>query len=247
VARLALILLLAAEVARTLTDENTQQRLPWYEGLMAVYIVLFAVAGLRPRLPRGLLHGYMAVQSGLVVAMLAVNPEVDAVTAFFVPLSVQVAFFFTGRIVWVWVGILTALTGGSLAFFLGVLEGMSFAMSPMAFVIALPALVVANHEAEIARLRSQGLLEDLRGTQRKLQDYVGQVEELASLQERSRLARELHDTVSQLVFSITLTARSTQLLLRQDPSRVREQLERVRDLSSGALAQLRSLITQMRP
>jgi signal transduction histidine kinase len=73
------------------------------------------------------------------------------------------------------------------------------------------------------------------------------VEELASLEERSRLARELHDTVSQLVFSITLTSRSAQLLLQQDSSRAREQLERLRDLCASALAQLRSLISQMRP
>jgi len=244
---LLIALLLVALVARTLADENTQQRLVWYAALMAVYLVLFALAGWGPREPRGLLHGYLSTQSVLVVAMLAVSPEVDAVTAFFVPLAFQAALFFSGRILWLWVGLLILLTAGPVALFLGILQGLALAMSPMAFIIALPALMVANHEAEMGRLRSQALLENLEGTQRKLMDYAGQVEELASLQERGRLARELHDTVSQFVFSITLTTRSAQLLLKQDPSLVREQLGRLRELTGGALSQLRSLISQMRP
>jgi signal transduction histidine kinase len=98
----------------------------------------------------------------------------------------------------------------------------------MDFMVALPALTVANHEAEMGRLRSQALLEDLQGTQRWLMDYAGQVEELAWLQERGRLARELHDTGSQLVLCITLTSRSAQMLPNQDPGRAREPLERPR-------------------
>jgi signal transduction histidine kinase len=247
VARLAVTLLLVALVTRTLFDEDTQPLLPRYVRLMAVYLLLFALAGWGPRLPRVLLHAYLTAQSSLVVALLAVNPEVDAVTAFFVPLSLQAALFFVGQALWLWVGALALVTLGSLAFFLGALQGLALAMSPMAFVIAVPVFMVLNQETESARARSQMLLGDLQETHRQLQGYAGQVEELASLEERSRLARELHDTVSQLVFSITLTSRSAQLLLQQDPSRAREQLERLRDLCASALAQLRSLISQMRP
>jgi signal transduction histidine kinase len=247
VARLAVTLLLVALVTRTLFDENTQPFLVRYAGLMAGYLVLFALAGWGPRLPHVLLHAYLTAQSGLVVAMLAVNPEVDAVTAFFVPLSLQAALFFVGQALWLWVGALTLFTLGSLVFFLGALPGLALAMSPMAFIIAAPVFMVLNQETEAARARSQMMLGDLQETHRQLQGYAGQVEELASLQERSRLARELHDTVSQLVFSITLTCRSAQLLLQQDSSRARQPLERLRDLCASALAQLRSLITQMRP
>ncbi len=247
VARLAVGLLLVALAIRTLTDENTQPRLAWYAGLIAAYLLLFALAGWRPRFPQGLLHAYLAAQSALGVAMLVVNPEVDGVTAFIVPLSFQAALFFVGRALWVWVGVLTLLTAGSLVFFLGVLQGLALAMSPMAFILAVPVFMVVNQETEAAQARSQVMLTSLQETHRQLQGYAGQVEELASLQERSRLARDLHDTVSQLVFSVTLTCRSTQLLLEQDPIRVREQLERLRELTGSALSQLRSLISQMRP
>jgi signal transduction histidine kinase len=50
-----------------------------------------------------------------------------------------------------------------------------------------------------------------------------------------------------LIFSITLTTRAAQLLLERDPARLPEQLDRLQEMSSSALSQLRSLITQMRP
>lgn len=247
IARWAVVLVVAAQTLRILTSEEAQPRLAWYAALIGIYLALYFLIRWESRLPQALLHLYLGIQSALVVSMLALQPELDLVTAYLVPLSFQAALLFTGSALWTWVGVLLLLAASPLVLFHGIIEGLAFAMSPMAFVVAVPALMVANHEAEVARLRSQALLEDLQGTHRKLQDYAGQVEELASLQERSRLARELHDTVSQLVFSITLTTRSAQLLLRQDPALAREQLEHLRGISSGALAQLRSLISQMRP
>jgi signal transduction histidine kinase len=60
------------------------------------------------------------------------------------------------------------------------------------------------------------------------------------------VARELHDTASQIIFSIALTSRSAQILLKKDPERVAGQLERLQEMTASALAELRSLITQMR-
>lgn len=247
IARWAVVLIVAAQVIRTLADEIGRQRFPWYAGFIAGYLILFAVVGWEPRLPRSLLYGYLVLQSVLVLLMLDLDPELDSITAFFVPLAFQAALLFTGSTLWLWVGVLASLPAISLGLYLGVLRGLALAMSPMAFIIAVPALMVANHEAEAGRLRSQALLEELQAAHRRLQDYVGQVEELASLRERSRLARELHDTVSQLVFTIVLTARSAQLLLHQDPPRVQGELERLREIGGTALSQLRSLISQMRP
>jgi signal transduction histidine kinase len=247
VGRWAVILLLAALTLRTYTDENTQPHLARYVGLMAAYLLLFALAGWRPRFPHWLLHVYLAVQGALVVAMLVVNPEVDGVTAFIVPLSFQAALFFTGQALWLWVGILCVLTAGPLVFFLGIVQGLALAMSPMAFIVAVPVFMVVNQETEAARTRGQSMLTSLQETQLRLQGYAGQVEELASLHERSRLARELHDTVSQLVFTVVLTARSAQILLKQDPPRARGELERLREISGNALGQLRSIISQLRP
>lgn len=210
------------------------------------FIFLFGLSGWRsPRKP-GVQHVYLIVQSAIVVWMLDLDPNLDSTTAFFVPLAFQAALFFAGRWLWTWIGLLAICTAAALAFYLGLFEGLALALSPAAFIVGLPALMVANQETEIAGQRSQALLTDLEETHRRLRAYAGQVEELALLRERGRLARELHDTVSQLIFSITLTSRATKLLLARDPGRVRQQLERVRETSTGALSQLRSLILQMR-
>ena len=91
------------------------------------------------------------------------------------------------------------------------------------------------------------MLAELRETNRQLQSHADQVEELAGLRERNRLARNLHDTVSQLLFSVVLTSRSAQILLDRDRPQVRRELEVLQELTATALNKLRSLISQLRP
>jgi two-component system NarL family sensor kinase len=73
------------------------------------------------------------------------------------------------------------------------------------------------------------------------------VEELATLEERNRLARELHDSVSQTLFSITLSTRAAQLLQKKSPGKLKNQLEQLQHLTEDALAEIRTMITQLRP
>jgi signal transduction histidine kinase len=71
--------------------------------------------------------------------------------------------------------------------------------------------------------------------------------ELSVLSERNRLALELHDVVSQKLFSVMLTAEAAATQLDRDPPAAREQLGRVRVLAREALDELRSLILGLRP
>ncbi len=75
----------------------------------------------------------------------------------------------------------------------------------------------------------------------------GQARTLAALQERQRLARELHDSVSQMLYSIALSARTARILLDRDPSRVGEVLDDVLGLAKAGLAEMRALIFELRP
>ncbi len=244
---IAMGLFLVAQVVRTLADDGIQDRLPWYLGLMLAYLILFTAVLWRPGLPSGLLHLYFVIQSAITLALLSLNPQIDSVTTFFVPLSYQAALVFGGQTLWLWVCGLVLLTGGSLMFYLEALRGLALGLITMAGCVVLPAYVVVNHEIETARAKSQALLGELETTHRQLQTYANQVEELAAMEERNRLARELHDSVSQTMFSITLNARSAQILLEREPARVRPQLEQLQELTQNALAQMRSLIAELRP
>ncbi|MEI8306355.1 MAG: GAF domain-containing protein [Chloroflexales bacterium] len=69
----------------------------------------------------------------------------------------------------------------------------------------------------------------------------------AVLEERNRLARELHDSVSQQLFSMTLTAQAARAQVEKNPQRAAAQLERLQETATAALAEMRALIFQLRP
>ncbi len=69
----------------------------------------------------------------------------------------------------------------------------------------------------------------------------------AALEERQHLARELHDSVSQALYGITLGSDAARTLLERDPARVIEPLEYVRSLAEAGLAEMRALIFELRP
>ncbi len=243
----AVYLVFAAEFAQALFSNTQPELLPWYLGLHFVYLILYTAVVRRPALRFELLHLYFALQSITVTALLLLNPELGTVTALFVLLSFQAASVFTGSTRWAWVSVFALLTAGPLMFYLGALTGLARALMPMAGSFVLAAYIVANHETEEARRKSQVMLSELEEAHRQLQSYAGQVEELAAMEERNRLARELHDSVSQTLFSIVLNTRSAQILLERDPSQVRLQLERLQQLTQNALAEMRGLIAQLRP
>lgn len=74
-----------------------------------------------------------------------------------------------------------------------------------------------------------------------------QVEQTAVAAERSRLARDLHDAVTQTLFSTSLIADVLPRLWEQDPEEARRQLEQIRLLTRGALAEMRALLLELRP
>jgi PAS domain S-box-containing protein len=74
-----------------------------------------------------------------------------------------------------------------------------------------------------------------------------QAQELAAIQERQRLARELHDSVSQALYGIALGARTARVQLDRDPGQVAGPLDYVLQLAEAGLAEMRALIFELRP
>lgn len=72
-------------------------------------------------------------------------------------------------------------------------------------------------------------------------------QELASLEERRHLARELHDSVSQALYGIALGTRTARLLLDRDPAKLTEPLDYIMNLAEAGLSEMRALIFELRP
>ena len=71
--------------------------------------------------------------------------------------------------------------------------------------------------------------------------------ELTLVGERARIAHELHDAVSQKLFSLRLTAQAASALVSRDPDRARAELAEVARLAAEAADELRSVVVELRP
>lgn len=70
---------------------------------------------------------------------------------------------------------------------------------------------------------------------------------LAALEERQKLARDLHDSVSQTLYGIVLGARTARTLLDREPAKAVESVDYVLSLADAGLAEMRALIFELRP
>ncbi|MEV7871712.1 GAF domain-containing sensor histidine kinase [Streptomyces sp. NPDC088124] len=71
--------------------------------------------------------------------------------------------------------------------------------------------------------------------------------ELTIVEERSRLAHELHDAVSQKLFSLRLTAQAAAALVDRDPARAKGELQQIAALAAEAADELRAAVVELRP
>jgi PAS domain S-box-containing protein len=93
-----------------------------------------------------------------------------------------------------------------------------------------------------------GSVRDMTERQKLEGELQAQASELAASQERVMLAQELHDSVTQALFSMTLTIGSAEILLgRGDAAGTAQKLGELRDLGHDALAEMRALIFELQP
>jgi NarL family two-component system sensor histidine kinase LiaS len=74
-----------------------------------------------------------------------------------------------------------------------------------------------------------------------------QLQHTAVTEERQRLARELHDAVSQQLFAIAMTTAALKRLMEKNPQRAAQQIELVEEMAAAAQAEMRALLLHLRP
>ncbi|SDJ88508.1 sensor histidine kinase [Sediminibacillus albus] len=116
--------------------------------------------------------------------------------------------------------------------------------------------VYFSEEDEIARIGNElnELGEKLQSQVKSLQrmadeksEYAKTAHKAATIEERQRLARDLHDAVSQQLFALTMMSQATLRLFDSDPSQAREQLEEITATALKAQTEMRALLLHLRP
>lgn len=114
----------------------------------------------------------------------------------------------------------------------------------------LGVLVVASaqpYRFDEQHLRLLTLLANQAGRLLENTDLHAKAREVAVLEERNRLARELHDSVTQVLFGLTLNLEAAAGLFEKKPQRAAELVTRSQEMAAEALAEMRSLIFELRP
>src|SRR5437588_2031630 len=115
----------------------------------------------------------------------------------------------------------------------------------LTLVVFLATAIITGQLASALRRRA----EQARSRERELRILYEQAQELVSLQERQRLARELHDSVSQVLYCIGLEAHTAREALEMEgnPEQAIASIDYVLGLAGAGLAEMRALIFELRP
>ncbi len=129
----------------------------------------------------------------------------------------------------------------------GAFQALALTLVYSAGTIFLVTYVQSTRRLGSAEERQLTLASSLQQANQRLAFSSGQVRQLSAARERQRLGRELHDSVTQTIFSMTLTTQSARLLLGKDLQQVAVQLERLDQLSQSALNEMQVLINGLAP
>jgi len=174
-------------------------------------------------------------------------PKFDYFTGLFICLSFQVMGFFTVKKGFIWIAIFSVVLTAALTYAHGLEGSVLYFPTAVAACTLVGLYGMAVRRAEEARNKSQSLLTELQKAYKKLKNYAEHIEMLSAGKERNRLARELHDSVTQKIFSMTLTAEAAQIIQKKEPKKVPAMLEHIQELARDSLSEMRNLIKKLRP
>jgi signal transduction histidine kinase len=97
-----------------------------------------------------------------------------------------------------------------------------------------------------AREKAEHLAKELETANRRLVEYAAQVEELAAVQERNRLAREIHDNIGHYLTIVNMQIEAARVTLGSDPSRALDALEKAQEIARKGLSSVRESVAALR-
>jgi NarL family two-component system sensor histidine kinase YdfH len=192
---------------------------------------------------------YLVVQSALAFAIVTLGGSIGPLLAIYMGLIGETIGLLQKKPRWRIVAVSAFLGLSLLNYILQVSRTEWYwwflAMLPMTFFVVV-YVVLYSRQAE-ARIQAQRLLQDLETANRQLTEYAARVEDLTIAAERQRMARELHDTLSQGLAGLILQLEAADAHLAANrPERARGILEQSREKARGTLREARQAIDDLR-
>jgi signal transduction histidine kinase len=229
---------------RTLLIYGNSPKLGLALGLLLAWLLLSLSEPAISRRWPGYFAVYLVLQTALVFALLTMPDPPDFFAALLAILSMQVMLRLNPKIGALWIGLCGLIMIPLLARLYRT-ETVALTLIYTGVNAIFGSYALATRHAQEARVKNQALAQELAEGNQELQAYSAQLEGMAVARERSRLARELHDALTQTVFSMHLTVQSARLLFDRDPQQAGEQLERLGQLAQSALSEMRLLISEL--
>ena len=188
----------------------------------------------------------VAAQTGLVVVLIETTQAGFPLIFLFFILSVTVMLHNPLRRGLLWLAGFTLLTG----WFFFEQEGLSGGLQAMAIYaggyLFFGVVTNALTQARLAQRQNALLLGELQAKNRQLEAYAAQVETLAAIEERNRLAREMHDTIGHRLTTAAVQLEGAERLAARQPERAIALIGAGRQQVRDALQDLRATVGRLR-
>ena len=216
--------------------------------LLIVYLVGLVSQRALERRADWSVQPYFVLQTALILAMMLLNPGLDYFAILFFPLTTQVISVLPRNIAYRWVAVFIAVTSVGMLATLDWAEGIALTLLYASGFVFFASYAAVTKRAQTARAKSQELYTALQEAYRRLEEYAGQIEALAVIEERNRLARDLHDSVTQALYGLTLSAEAAaRQIAAGDVDAAAAQMREVQETATRAQKEMRLLIYELRP
>jgi len=185
------------------------------------------------------IHYYFAAQASVVTALFTLGADSFVAPILFFILSAQAMVSLPLRSAIWWIGVFILLTGAVSVINLGWARGLLTTLPYIGGYSFFGAFGKATRDADDARRESQRLLAELQAAQTQLK-------ELTIIEERNRLARELHDSLGHRLTVAVVQLEGAQRLMDKDPERAARMIGAMREQMKEALADLRHSVATLR-
>ena len=217
----------------------------------AIVALLVAIAAIQVRAPSSAgpcwkIRLHIGVHAAMVAALMFLQPGWTMHPALYMPPIVQAMLALPVREGPYWIAAFTVMTAVSFGIGISPSEGLIAMFLYGVLYAFIGAFAGALKRADAARRESQALAAELQMANEQLQDYALRAETMAVVEERNRLAREMHDTLGHHLTVAAVQLEAAQRLCPSDAERAAGLIGTVREQVHEALQELRATVATLR-